>query len=74
MLHITTYDDLAVENQKLDINYASTTLENDDQESMYEVDDIFVEKGNGLIIYTQVYTQVDQNTRQMTMVMKLHHT
>lgn len=44
MLHITTYDDLAVENLKLDINYASTTLENDDQESMYEVDDIFVEK------------------------------
>lgn len=69
-MHNAPDDDLAVENQKLDINYASTTLENDDKESIFKIDDIFVEKGNGLIIYTQD----DQNTRQMTMFMRLHHT
>lgn len=44
MFHNTTYDTLAVENQKPHINYANTTLENDDQGSIYKIDDIRVEK------------------------------
>lgn len=34
VFHNTTYDDLVVENQKLDINYANNTLEKDDQGSI----------------------------------------
>lgn len=40
----TTYDDLVVTNLKRDLNYANTTLENDNQSSIFKIDDIYVEK------------------------------
>lgn len=40
----TTYDDLVVTNQKQDVTYANTTLENDNHRSICKIDDIYVEK------------------------------
>lgn len=44
VFHNTTYDDVAVENQKPDINYANSILEKVDQGSINKIDDIYVEK------------------------------
>lgn len=38
----TTYDDFAVTNQKQDVKYANTTLENDNQGIICKIDDIYV--------------------------------
>lgn len=40
----TTYDDLVVRNQKPDVIYANTTLENANQGNICKIDDIYVEK------------------------------
>lgn len=44
MFNNTTYDDLVVRNQKPDVIYANTTLENANQGNICKIDDIYVEK------------------------------
>lgn len=44
MFNNTTYDDLVVRNQKPDVIYANTTLENANQGTICKIDDIYVEK------------------------------
>lgn len=44
VFHNTTYDDLTVTNQKQDVKPANTTLENNNQGIIYQIDEIYLEK------------------------------
>lgn len=44
VFHNTTYDDLVVTNNRPEVNYANTILENDDRGNICKIEDIYVEK------------------------------
>lgn len=44
VFHNTTYDDLVVTNNRPEVDYANTILENDDRGNICKIEDIYVEK------------------------------